>query len=202
MRSPRLFTVVLVIALQLAAARVAIPADDSQAPGTAVVEQLQGTLLDVMKNADQLGVEGRYAKLEPVITATHDFDYVTPRVFGEDWKQLSDDQKKTVQDLYRRASIMTIARQFDGYHGERFEIIDEKPTSNGERLVRSEMRQPSGDAVHFNYLLREGDGQWRIINTVYDGVSGVTMDRSRYQPLLQQKGADALIAQLRKEAGQ
>jgi phospholipid transport system substrate-binding protein len=188
------------MALLLATARGTIAADEGQNPGTAVVQRVQGALLDVMKQGAKLDIKGRYAQLEPVITETHDFEFIVPRVFGDDWQRLTDAQKRTVVDLYRRASIMTYAREFNEYHGERFQILDEKPTSRGSRVVRSVMLQPSGESVHFDYLLHQTDGQWRIINTIFDGVSGLTINRARYQPLLQQQGVDALIAQLRKEA--
>ncbi len=200
MRNYGLARVVLASVLLLAAARTTIAADDGQKPGTAVVKQLQDALLDVMKQGSKLDVNGRYTRLEPVITETHDFEFSVPRVFGEDWKRLTDAQKQTVADLYRRVSTMTFAQQFSDYHGEQFSVVDEKPASRGDRLVRSVMHLPSGESVHFDYLLHEADGQWRIINTVFDGVSGLSMERSRYQPLLQQQGADALIAQLRKAA--
>ncbi len=201
MRNCHFTSVVLASVLLLAAAPTAMAAtDEGQNPATPVVERLQNALLDVMKQGSKLDVNGRYMRLEPVITETHDFEFSVPRVFGEDWKRLTDAQKQTVTDLYRRVSIMTFAQQFSDYHGERFSIVDEKPASRGDRLVRSVMHLPSGESVHFDYLLRQSDGQWRIINTVFDGVSGLSMERSRYQPLLQQQGADALIAQLRKAA--
>jgi phospholipid transport system substrate-binding protein len=201
MRNYHFASVMLAGVILLAAARTTLAAtDEGQNPGTAVVERLQNALLDVMKQGSKLDVNGRYMRLEPVITETHDFEFSIPRVFGEDWQRLTDAQKQTVAELYRRATIMTFAQQFNDYHGEQFSVVDEKPTARGDRLVRSVMRVPQGPAVHFDYLLRKVDGQWRIINTVFDGVSGLSMERARYQPLLQQRGADALIVQLRKAA--
>jgi phospholipid transport system substrate-binding protein len=181
------------------AARFTVAADAAD-PAAATVERVQTTLVDVMKNGEKLGVKGRYTQLEPVISGTHDFDFVTPRVFGDDWQKLSDPQKQTVADLYRRVSIMTFAQQFDSFHGERFEVVSSNPASDGDQFVRTVMHGPQGQHIAFDYLLHQKAGKWFIVNTVFDGVSGLSMDRARYQPLLQQRGPDALIDQLRKQA--
>jgi phospholipid transport system substrate-binding protein len=199
MRHRRLASTSIALALLLfAAARGVFAAEDVRKPGTAVVEQLQNALLDAMKKGEQLDVKARYALLEPVITEAHDFDFVAPRVFGDAWQKLTDEQKKTVLDLYRQAAIMTFAQQFNAYQGEQFRILDEQATSRGTRVVRSEMLEPSGKTVHFDYLLHNADGKWRIINTSFDGVSGMSMDRARYQSVLEQRGVDALITLLRQ----
>jgi phospholipid transport system substrate-binding protein len=186
-------------AVALLAGRLTFAAGGAD-PATATVEKVQSTLIDVMKNGEKLGVQGRYTELAPVITETHDFSFVTPRVFGEDWSKLSSPQKETVSDLYRRISIMTFAQQFDSFHGEHFEVVSSAPAADGTQFVRTVMHGPQGNNVAFDYLLRQKDGRWFIVNTVFDGVSGLSMDRARYQPLLQQQGPDALIDQLRKQA--
>jgi phospholipid transport system substrate-binding protein len=207
MRNRRLAHVMLFLSLAIATVNAVAAADDGQQPaaavdqpGTAVVERLQSALVGAMKGGAKLDLKGRCAQLEPAITQAHDFDDVVPEVFGDDWQRLTPAQKQTVIDLYRKVSVMTFAQQFNEYHGEKFQVLDEKPIARGDRIVRSLMRLPNGESVHFDYVLHQSDGQWRIVNTVFDGVSGFAMDRSRYQPLLQQRGADALIAELKKAA--
>jgi ABC-type transporter MlaC component len=95
---------------------------------------------------------------------------------------------------------MMYAREFKDYHGETFAIVNEAADKRGGRIVRTEMRVPGGSTVHFDYLLHQVGDRWSIINTNFDGVSGLSMDRSRYEPLLRNRGPDELISQLRAAA--
>jgi phospholipid transport system substrate-binding protein len=47
-------------------------------PATDVVENLHGTLLIIMKDGNQIGYQGRYDRLAPVITAGFDMP-LSPR---------------------------------------------------------------------------------------------------------------------------
>lgn len=165
-----------------------------------VVSDLQNALLAVMKQGPKVAVQDRYEKLAPVISRVYDFAYVTPRVFGAGWKSLSDQQKATIADLYQRAAIMSYATEFNDYHGEQFVILKDEADARGNHVVRTEMRSPGAQTVRFDYQLHPTDDRWSIVNTIYDGVSGLSMDRSRYEGLLRDRGPDALIDALRKAA--
>jgi phospholipid transport system substrate-binding protein len=169
-------------------------------PAASVVSDLQNALLDAMKLGPQADVQERYAKLAPVISRAYDFTYVTPRVFGAGWQKLSEEQKQTIADLYQRAAIMMYATEFNDYHGEQFVIVKDEADSRGNRIVRTEMRSPGAQTVHFDYQLHRTDDRWSIVNTIFDGVSGLSMDRSRYEGLLRDQGPDALIRALRTAA--
>jgi phospholipid transport system substrate-binding protein len=164
---------------------------------TPVVERLQAALLDVMKHAGDLGYSGRYTKLEPVIRATHDFDYIVRAMLGQSVKQLSDPQFKEVVDAFAEMGISTYAREFDSYSGESFWVVDEKPATRGNRLVHSVMRAPSGGTVRFDYVLRQSGDEWRIVNTIADGVSQLAVDRSQAQAVLREQGYEGLIRWIR-----
>ena len=58
-------------------------------PAAARVSTLYGALLQVMKQAKQLGLQGRYDKLAPVLAKTYDLPLMSRIAVGQSWDALS-----------------------------------------------------------------------------------------------------------------
>lgn len=162
-------------------------------PASAVVEKLQAALIDAMKNAKTLGVQGSYEKLKPVVEEAHDFNYIVRALLGSGASQLTSEQFQQATAAYADGSARIYAHEFNSYGGERFVTLDEQPGARGTRVVRTAMQAPGKQDVRFDYLLRQSDGQWRIVNTIAEGVSQLALDRSQAQSALKQGGFDGLM---------
>lgn len=176
-------------------ARAEAPADP--VTPTAVIGGLQQTLLSVMKEADTLGYQGRYKKLEPVIVSTHDLPFIAKTAAGRYWGKLSADEQKTFQDAFTRLTLATYANQFDGYSGESFEVGEQQQLgSGGQVVVHGRLIKSDGSDVKFDYVLRQDEGKWRIINIVADGVSDLATKRAEYGAVIEKSGIATLIKQI------
>lgn len=162
-------------------------------PSSAVVEKLQAALLESMKTAKALGVQERYEKLKPVVEEVHDFTYILRAVLGSSASQLAPDQFKQAVDAYADGSARIYAYEFNNYTGEHFATLEERSDPRGMQVVRTLMQAPGNADAHFDYLLRQSDGQWRIVNTVAEGVSQLAIDRSQAQSALKQGGFETLM---------
>ena len=170
----------------------------------AVVQSLQEALVDVMKNSKSLGYRGRYDRLAPVIKQTHDLAYIARFAIGKkNWERLDAGQQARYVDVFSDYSIATYAFRFNGYDGEVFQIESEKPMKRGRVQVISYLKStgqqtevssadPDG-TIDFNYVLREHEGRWVIINIVVQGVSDLALKRAEYKTLISEKGFDALV---------
>lgn len=163
-----------------------------------VVERLNTTLLDVMQSADELGYLGRYEKLEPALRASFDFAFMTKIAVGRAWNDLSSDQRDRLVERFARMSIATFAARFDGYSGERFEIVGESPGSRDTIVVDDQIIRPADPPVGLNFVLREGADQgWRIIDVKLDGkFSELARQRAEFSSVLKRGGYEELIAAL------
>lgn len=162
-------------------------------PASAVVEKLQAALLDSMKNAKALGEQGRYEKLKPVVEEVHDFTYIMRAVLGSSASQLTPEQFNQAAAAYADGSARIYAHEFKDYSAEHFSTLEEKPGPGGMQVVRTVMQAPGSADTHFDYLLRQSDGQWRIVNTIAEGVSQLAIDRSQAQMALKQQGFEGLM---------
>ena len=170
-------------------------ASEAVEPST-VVSDLQSTLIDVMKKASELGYQGRYERLEPVIMQSHDIGFIAKTAAGRHWSKLSAEQQQTFVDAFTRLTIATYADRFDGYGGEKFNVSQQEPLSNGQIVVHSALTKSDGSAVKFDYVMRETEGSWRIANIVVDGVSDLALKRAEYGTIIGSSGIQALIGQL------
>ncbi len=171
-------------------------------PATGVVENLHTTLLIVMKDGNQIGYQGRYDRLAPVITAGFDMPFIAKTVLGRYWETLSTEQKSRFIEAFSKLSIATYAANFDAYSGERFKVISEKEATDARILVQTQLIKSDGGQVQLDYLLHKTGSQWRIINVVADGVSDLALKRADYTSFLKNKGFDPLLIKLNEKAAQ
>ncbi len=146
-----------------------------------------------MKNADELGFDGRYKLLEPAIRSSHDFNSITRIISGKHWRILSDSEKKTLAASFSQLSIATYAYQFDDYSGQRFETLSEDIVTVNRARVRVAMHKKNREIVQFNYALIQKDHNWYIVNITANGVSDLALKRVEYGRVLDKEGFNSLI---------
>jgi len=166
---------------------------------TQVVERLHASLLNIMKEAKEMGYQGRYDRLAPVITASFDFPFIAKIVVGRYWEGFSDEEKKKFVDTFTRLSVATYAGRFDGYSGERFKVISSKETRRGLVVVRTFLIKSEGDEIELDYVLHKNGNKWNIINVIANGVSDLSLERTDYTSFLRKNGFDDFIDKLNEK---
>jgi phospholipid transport system substrate-binding protein len=183
----------------LAIALLTAPAGAADQEPRALIEQLHGALLEVMKNADRLGYAGRYQRLKPVLESSYQFPLMARVAAGRAWGELSAEQRVQLVELFARMSMATYAARFDGYGGERFEIVGETPAPRDGVVVESRIVRPADDPVGLHYVLRQFDEGWRIVDVLLDGkFSELARQRAEFSAVLRDGGFPALAASLER----
>jgi len=187
----------LALAVWAAASTAAEPDSDATleaAEASAVVESLQGVLIECMEQADALGFEGRYQRIGAQLGESFDLPFVARNGIGRRWKELTPEQQSEFNDLNRRLTAARYAANFDGYGGQRFETTSVKPAARGTLIVRTEFVQPEDRDVRFDYRLRKGPAGWRIIDVVIDGsISEFALWRGQYRSVIESQGYPGLV---------
>lgn len=194
-RSGALFKMLLRAAVLAALWLTPVHAQD--ASPVAVIEGLNATLLDVMKSADELGYEGRYAQLAPVLEASYDFPLMTRIACGTGWRDMSAQQQNDLTTLFTQMSIANYAARFNGYSGEQFEILGESEGPRDAIVVESQLLRPADKAVGLNYVMRDQAGAWRIVDVLLDAkFSELARQKSEFAAVLRRGGAEDLAVML------
>ncbi|MGI9418365.1 MAG: ABC transporter substrate-binding protein [Geminicoccaceae bacterium] len=196
----RALAVVLAVMLLLVTNSADLAAEDDGVQ--TIVQRLNTTLLDVMQSAEALGFQGRYDKLDPVLRATFDFDFMAKIAVGRAWNDLDKTARGELVDRFSRMSVATFASRFDGYGGERFQIFGKSPGPRDTVIVDDRIIRPNDPEVGLNFVLREqraddGRGDWRIIDVMLDGkFSELARQRAEFSSILKNGGYESLITAL------
>ncbi len=187
------------------AATTAFPAASALAQPAAptdVVEGFHAALLDAMRTARALGPRGRERRLRPAMQAAFDLPAMTRIAVGPPWTGLAEDERQALMSAFSDWVVATYANRFDGYAGESFATAGESALQSGDRLVRTQLVRPNDAPVQLNYLLRGGEGRWRVVDIYLSGtISELASRRSEFTTLLREGGAERLAAELRRRTG-
>ncbi|MFI5315264.1 MAG: ABC transporter substrate-binding protein [Myxococcota bacterium] len=164
-----------------------------------VIDHFHSVLLDVMKNAVALGIDGRREKLAPALDATYDFPGMAQRSLPTAWPRLEEGQRERFIAAFRGMTLRTYAARFDGYDNERFETLGEEPSIAGTVIVRSVLHASDED-VHLDYRLRSTPAGYRVIDVYLSGtVSELALRRAEYTSVFERDGFEALVTALERK---
>ena len=168
-----------------------------------VVERFQANLLEVMKEANTLSVQQRYARLRPSVEKSFHLPLMIQIAISNHWKDSTTSERRQLVNAFRRMSISILATLFDGYSGETFKLVEEKPGPQNTTLVVTKRVKSDQSTVEISYVTRQFKNGWRIIDVILDrGISELMVRRSEYRRVLKTGGINALISTLNAKAGQ
>ena len=167
----------------------------------ATVQSFYDALLETMKQGEELGFDGRYKKLEPVIHQVFDVPVMAKIAIGGAWTNFTADEKDRLLAVFDRYMITTYASRFKTYKGQKFEVGEVKTPAENRSLVETKIIKSNGDPVALNYLFRPGDdGSWKIIDVYLSGaISEMARMRSDFSATVTNGGADGLITALEQK---
>jgi phospholipid transport system substrate-binding protein len=170
---------------------------------TAPVEQLHAGLIELMKAGRAAPFRQRYDRIAPVISRTFDLEAIVRQVIGLRWASLPPDQQAALQDAFRRYTIASYVANFDGYSGERFELLPGVTAVGNDRLVQTRIVPTSGQTHVLAYVMRQTASGWRIVDVMADGsVSRVAAQRSEIRSVLADGGGSGLLVSLRRKTAE
>ena len=192
-----------------AAPPAAEPAEATNDSAVSVVESLHAGLLELMKSGGELGFQGRFDLIRPVVEDTFDLDFMGSKSVGRHWKKLTPEEQAVWLDKFTGFLAANYAGNFNTHDGEIFATLGEEPAKRNTRVVLTKLQIPSDDDVVLNYRLRETKTGWRIIDIYLKGtVSELALRRSDFASTLKDKGfpelaaaVDRKIQDLRNKAG-
>jgi phospholipid transport system substrate-binding protein len=181
------------------------PVAAADAPTDTAAKKIQafyGVLVDTMKGGAKLGIQGRYDKLKPAIETAFNLQAMTRFAVGPDWSKYSDADHKALIEAFERMTVSNYAKNFDSYNGQQFVVLPNVLDRAPDKVVQSEMRPSKGDAVKFNYRMRDaGGGDWKVIDVFLAGfTSQLALRRSEFSDTVAKEGASGLVKKMNSVA--
>lgn len=184
---------VLALLAAPALARPSLAQPDPKAP----VERWHAALLAVMRDAQRLGVRGRFDRLAQPMAQSFDLAAMTRIAVGPPWTGLAAAEQQALTEAFARWSVAVYAARFDGFSGESFSTEGSQALPNGDVLVRTALRRPNDAPVVLSYLVRGG----RIVDVYLTGtISELASRRSEFNALMRDGGAARVTQELQRRS--
>jgi phospholipid transport system substrate-binding protein len=188
------------LAVGLGIGLVSHPVFAAPASGGETVQGLYDALLNTMKNARALGQSGRFTQMAPVVRRSFDIASMARLSVGPSWSSLPDVERQQMTESYGRYISAIYVDRFDGYAGQKFEVMGEQPAPAGV-MVKTQIIKANGEPVKVDYLMQRSGDSWLISDIYLDGaISEVAMRRSEFAAILKSEGIHGLITALNRRA--
>ena len=172
--------------------------DDQSAKG--VVERLQSGVIDVLKNAKALGVEGRYRGLLPVLQSNVHMTLMTATASGAFWRKGTKPQRERASKAFAEMHTALLASLFDSYGGETFRTQKVRETGGKVVLVDSEIFDNDGEPTLVTFVAANIGTRWWVIDVVIaGGISEVKVKKNEFHRTLTERGLDGLSETLEQK---
>ena len=145
--------------------------------------------------------EEKIAGIREIINQIFDWNELSKRTLGRNWKKFNDAQKKEFTDLFSDLLEDVYADRLLAYSDEKVVFEKETELKKGRVEVASHIATSDGKKIPLNYRTIQKDGKWRVYDVVIEGVSMVKNYRGQFRQILSKKQPEDLLKTLRKKTG-
>ena len=195
----RLFTgVVLIIATVLIIPLSGFAATPIETVKTGV-DKVLATLTDAgfkAKSKDE-----QVSQLSEVISTIFDFNELSKRTLGREWKKMSAAQQKEFVKLFRELLQGVYADRLLAYSDQKVIFDKENMLKKGSAEVQSYLQTSDGKKIPLFYRLTDKSGDWKVYDVIIEGVSMVKNYRTQFREILAKDSPEKLLEILRSKVG-
>ena len=137
-----------------------------------------------------------------------DFTLMTRLSVGAPWNKATAAQKQTLVNEFRTMLIRTYSRQMLNYKNAQVTVKNAvaKPSSllpSKEQIdVRATITNPGQQPVEAVFSTYQDGNKYKVFNVVFEGAFAlVQSQKQQFKPILDSKGIDGLIADLKAKNG-
>ena len=177
------------------------------------VEQVRGNatqVLNILKQANGSNDAAVRKQAEDYAMPYFDFALMTRLAVSSHWSKASEAQKQTLVAEFRKMLIRVYAGQMLRYKNAQVDVKSNAISKDGGSLlrgkqiveVRATIKPTSGSPVEAVFSTYQDGGKYRVFNVAFEGVFKlVESQRQQFKPILDSKGIDGLIAELKAKNG-
>lgn len=173
-------------------------AKESASDAKNFVDSVAAEVLKIVKD-DSADKDAKAKKIETLFEQKVDINFVAKFVLGKNWRDASEKQRTDYIAAYKPFILKNYASRLTRYSGQTYTL--KNPRSDGDSsMVTMEIVDPNGQNVVVDYRLSaNGNGSYKILDIIVEGVSLLTTQRSEFNAIVDRKGVDGLIEALKKQ---
>ena len=136
-------------------------------------------------------------QLSEAINTIFDFDELSKRTLGREWRKMSAAQQTEFVNLFRQLLQGVYADRLLAYSDQKVIFDKEMMLKKGSAEVQSYLQTSDGKKIPLFYRLTDKSGNWRVYDVIIEGVSMVKNYRTQFRQILANDSPDKLLEVLR-----
>jgi phospholipid transport system substrate-binding protein len=166
-------------------------------PAAHQIELFYAKLVDTMKHGKELGINGRYKELTPIVEATFDLPGMARLSVGPAWNTISAADQRAITDAFTRMTIANYAKNFASFGGEQFTTDPMTKMRSEDKIVESKLVGSDKATTPFNYRMRMVGEAWKVVDVYLNGtVSQLALKRSEFSSTVASSGGAGLAKKI------
>ncbi len=142
----------------------------------------------------------KLADIRGIINEIFDYQELSARTLGRDWKKFNPQQQTEFIDLFSKLLENVYADRILAYTQEKIEYGKVTDLRENQTEVESYIITKDNTKVPLFYRLVLKDGKWRVYDVVIEGVSMIKNYRGQFRDILAKKSPEELLQVLREKA--
>jgi phospholipid transport system substrate-binding protein len=193
----------LLSGLQLALAALLLGGRSVQAAVSAeaaqqLIESVGVEVLGVLRDP-ALDNQQKFARLVALLDGPIDLEIIARLILGRHWRSASEAQQAEYLQLFRAFALDNLASRLHVYDGQDFEIVGAQAVNDRDAVVATRVTGGGRPPLKVDWRVRErDDGDLVAIDVIVEGVSLIVTQRSEFSAVIERRGMDGLLAELRQ----
>ncbi len=143
--------------------------------------------------------EEKITTISTEIESVFDFEELSRRTLGREWKKFSAEQQTEFVKLFKELLQGVYADRLLAYSDQKV-IYDKEIMSKKDRAeVQTYLQTSDGTKIPLFYRLSDKSGSWKVYDVIIEGVSMVKNYRTQFRQILSQDSPDKLLEILREK---
>jgi phospholipid transport system substrate-binding protein len=193
-------TALAMLGILLSVPGVARTEDPTSVIDSAVEElagALEGRKLELEEDREEL-----YRLIDRILLPRFDRRYAAQLVLGRYWRSASEEQQQRFIKAFYQALLERYADGVLEFDQDRVMVLPFRGDPEERRTtVRTEVKLDDGTEVPVNYGLVRREEGWKVYDVTVEGISYVRNFRTELNAEIADKGLEAVIRRLEREAG-
>ncbi len=135
--------------------------------------------------------------VDRILLPSFDTDYSARLVLGKHWRAASPEQRKRFVHAFYQSLLRNYGSALAEFTADRMVVLPFRgDLSNGQAVIRTEVKRKDGTRVPVNYTMRVTHAGWKAWDVTIEGISYVRNFRNDVGAEVEQQGITAVIERL------
>lgn len=162
-----------------------------------LVRDVGDQVLGILRN-DGLEREQKVTHLATLLEGPIDLDLVARLILGRHWRTASPQQREEYLALFQEFALDSLASKLHVYQGQEFEVTGARVVSDRDAVVSTRILSPNRPPLDVDWRLRQVDDHLVAIDVIVEGVSLIVTQRSEFGSVVERRGVEGLLSELRQ----